>query len=216
VTAGRPADPDVLAAGEARGQRALADLARLDLRSLSRLSLSLGDAEARAPLREAAIRAADREGLGPPLREMRSAARDYVIRAFDQGGFLAIGVDLGESRSRARTDERVAVMVAAEDDVIAAIAAPFVSDEVRIALTTPMDRLHPDRAADRARPPAGLPTVALGDVRVRRTLAVGGFAVLVVASVILVALGSGVGTFGLAAAIGIALVAIVARGRIRP
>lgn len=206
------ASPDDLAAATDRARRSLADLERLDMTELSRLSLSLRDVDARAPAREVAIRAVERAGLGTLLAEARAAARDYVTRAFDVAGFRVIGVDIAETRSRASVDDRVAVMVAAEDAVIAAVAAPFVSEEVREALLTPMDRL---------RPPWEIGGPATGEIAERRATVTRwstyvAFVALVVGSVILLALGSSVGLFGLAAAIGIALVALVVRGRPDP
>ena len=204
------APADVAAAATERVQRSLEDLERLDMTALSRLSLSLRDVDARAPAREAAIRAAERAGLGPMLEAARAVARDYVSSAFDRAGFRTIGVDLAESRSRASVDDRVAVTLAAEDDVIGEIAAPFVSDEVRDVLTAPMDRLRPAWSIGDAPAPS---TTEPGTAVVPRRWIEFGFVALVVASLVLIALGSGVGTFGLAAAIGIALVVLVVRER---
>ncbi len=212
------AGPDQAAVAEARGrgELALARLGRLDLASLSRLSLSTADLEARSPDREIAVRAAEQTGLGLVLRELRAEARDYVSRAFDQGGFLAIGVDIGESRSRASTADRVAVMVAAEDDVIAAIARPLIADDVRLALTTPMDRLQAMHSIGAKPPQAAIDPHDQGRPLIGRREMAFAFVVFVTASLLLAATGSGVGLFGLAAAIGIALVAVVVRGHAWP
>lgn len=199
-----------------RGASSLARLGRLDLASLSRLSLSTADLETRSVDREIAVRAAEHAGLGSPLREMRAEARAYVSRGFDQGGFLAIGVDLGDSRSRASTDDRVAVMVAAEDDVIAAIADPFIAEDVRIALTTPMERLQAMRSPAPEPRPDGIDAHDHPRARIGQREMVAGFVILVTASLLLAVIGSGIGLFGLAAAIGIALVAIVVRGHAWP
>ena len=111
--------------------------------ALSRISLSRRDVDARTPAREAAVRAAERAGLGTLLADARAAARAYVIGAFDHAPFRGIGIDLAESRSRASADDRVAAMMAADDAVIAAVADPFVSEDVRDALSTPFEHLRP-------------------------------------------------------------------------
>ena len=204
------AEADVAAAATERVRRSLADLERLDMTALSRLSLSLRDADARSRAREAAVQAAEDAGLGPMLEAARTVARHYVSSAFDRAGFRTIGVDLAESRSRASVDDRVAATLAAEDDVIGEIAAPFVSDEIRDVLTTPMDRLRPAWSTGGTPAP---PTAELHAPVVPRRWIELAFVAFVIASLVLMALGSGVGTFGLAAAIGIALVALVMRDR---
>ena len=154
-------------------------------------------------------------GSGPP-REVRQTARDYVTTTFDRGGFLAIGVDIAEARSRASADDRVAVMVAAEDDVIAAVAAPFISEQVRVTLTTPMDRLHLVRGGVIEATADSSAALEARRAALRRASMIAAFAALVIASLVLIAIGSGIGAFGLAAAIGIGLVAVVVRGRVLP
>lgn len=198
-----------LEAAADRVEQTLAELERLDMTALSRLSLPLRDAEARAPAREVALRAAERAGLGILLADARRAARDYMTSIFDTTPFRAIGVDLAESRSRASVDDRVAAALAAEDAMIAAVADPFLSDDVRDRLTTPFDQLRP--AWEGGDPlPRGLADRHVAVTRWSTYLA---YSLLVLGSVVLIALGSGVGTFGLAAAIGIALVVLVVRGR---
>ena len=206
------ASPDDLAAASDRAQQAFADLERLDMAAFSRISLSLRDVEARAPARKEAIRAAVWAGLGPLLEEARAAARDYVTRTYDRAPFRAYGVDVAEVRSRASVDDRVAAMMAAEDAVIAAVAAPFVDEDVRDALSTPMDRLRPAWEDGDPMPSA----LADRHVTVTRWSTYVVIAVLVVGSLLALALGSSAGLFGLAAAIGIALVLLVVRGRPDP
>jgi hypothetical protein len=200
---------DVQAAAVERLRATLADLELLDMTALSQLSLSLRDAETRAPAREVAVRAAERAGLGTLLAEGRLAARDYVSGAFDYAGFRVIGVDLAETRSRASVDDRVAALLAAEDAVIAAIADPFVSDDVRDALTTPFEHLRPAWQRDDPVPPE----IAGRHVTVTRWSTYVVFVIFVLGCVLLLALGSGVGLFGLAVAVAIVLVALVVRGR---
>jgi hypothetical protein len=177
--------------------------------ALSRISLSLRGAEMRAPAREEACRAAEAEGLGSILDEARHAAREYVTSVFDHTPFRGIGVDLAESRSRASVDDRVAAMLAAEDAVIAAIAAPFVSDDVRDVLATPFEHLRPAWEDGDPLPQA----VAKRHLAVTRSSTYVAFGAYVVGCLILLALGSGVGLFGLGAAVAIVLVALVMRGR---
>lgn len=206
------ASPDDLAAASDRAQQVFADLERLDMTALSRLSLSLRDVEARAPARKAAVLAAEWAGLGQLLKEARLAARDYVSGVYDSAPFRAYGVDVGKVRSRASVDDRVAAMMAAEDAVIAAVAAPFVDEDVRDELSTPMDRLRP--AWEIGDPVPSWSAERLGTLTRWSTYVV--FVALLFGSLLLLALGSGVGLFGLAAAIGIALVALVVRGRPDP
>jgi hypothetical protein len=177
--------------------------------ALGRLSLSLRDAEERAPTREMAVRAAEKAGHGVLLAERRAAAREHVIHAFDTAPFRAIGVDLGESRSRSSVDDRVAVMLAVEDAVIAAIAEPFLSADDHDRLATPFELLRPAWAEGDPLPQA----LAERHIQVTRWSMYVVFGLIVLGSLLLLALGSGVGVFGLGAAIGIALVALVARGR---
>jgi hypothetical protein len=202
------AGSDIEAAAD-RVDQTLGELELLDMTLLSRLSLSMRDVEDRAPEREIAVRAAERAGLGILLSDARRAARDYMTNIFDTTPFRAIGVDLAESRSRASVDDRVAAAAAAEDAVIAAVADPFLTDDVRDRLTTPFEQLRPAWDEGDPLPPA----LATRHLTVTRWSTYVVFGVLVVGSLVLIALGSGVGTFGLAAAIGIALVALVVRGR---
>jgi hypothetical protein len=197
------------AAALGRAELVLADLELLDMTALSRISLSRSDVDARTPAREVAVRAAERAGLGILLADARATARSYVIGAFDNAPFRGIGIDLAESRSRASADDRVAVMMAADDAVIAAVADPFVSEDVRDALSTPFQHLHP--AWDPGDP---IPIELAERHRVAtRWSTYVAFVALVLGSLLLLALGSGVGLFGLAAAIAIVLVALVVRGR---
>ncbi len=192
-----------------RAELVLADLELLDMAALSRISLSRRDVDARTPAREAAVRAAERAGLGVQLADARAAARDYVIGAFDRAPFRGIGIDLAESRSRASADDRVAVMMAADDAVIAAVADPFVSEDVRDALGTPFEHLRPAWDTGVPMPPDRTKWHA-SVTRWSTYVAVG---VLVLGSLVLLALGSDVGLAGLAAAIAIVLVTLVVRGR---
>lgn len=203
------ASSDIQAAAADRAQRALADLERLDMNALSRLSLSLRDAETRTPIREEAVRAAEGAGLGPILDEARRAAREYVTSAFDYAPFRGIGIDLAESRSRASVDNRVAAMVAAEDAVIAAVADPFLTDDVRDILTTPLEHLRPAWEDGDPMPPA----LADRHITVTRWSTYLVFGAFVLGCLILMALGSGVGLAGLGATVAIVLVALVLRGR---
>lgn len=206
------ASSDIRVAAADRARRSLADLERLDMTALSRLSLSVRDIEARAPAREEAIRAAEHAGLGPLVHEARTAARDYVTRIFDTTPFRSIGVDLAESRSRASVDDRVAVMMAAEDAVIAAIADPFLTDDTRDILTAPFEQFRPAWEDGDPMPPE----LAGRHLTVTRWSTYLVFAMFVLGCLILMAQGSAIGLFGLAAAIGIALVALVVRGRPGP
>ena len=114
-------------------------------------------------------------------------------------------------RSRASADDRVAAMMAAEDAVIAAVADPFVSDDVRDALTTPFERLRPPDERS-----ASLPSRRCGT---RPSPVVDLIAVGVLAFGALrppwpwVRPGLGLGLAGLGAAVAIVLVALVVRGR---
>lgn len=192
-----------------RAELVLADLELLDMTALSRISLSRSDVDARTPAREVAIRAAERAGLGTLLADARETARSYVIGAFDNAPFRGIGIDLAESRSRASADDRVAAMMAADDAVIAAVAEPFVSEDVRGALGTPFEHLRP--AWDVGDPmPLELADRHTVVTRWSTFVAVG---VLVIGSLILLALGSDVGLAGLGAAIAVVLVMLAMRGR---
>jgi hypothetical protein len=200
---------DVQADAVERAQDVFAALELLDMTAFGRISLSLRAAEMRAATREAAARAAEAAGLGPMLDEARRAARDFVTNAFDNAPFRGIGIDLAESRSRPSVDDRVAAMLAVEDAVIAAVADPFLTDDDRSTLASPFETLRPSWDEGEPLPQA----LAERHVTVTRWSQYAVFVVLVIGSVVLLALGSGVGLFGLAAAIGIGLVALVVRGR---
>lgn len=206
------ASPDDLAAASDRARQVLDELDHLDMTALTRLSLPLRDVEARTPARKEAVRAAEWAGLGPLLEEARLAARDYVSGVFDRAPFRALGVNLGEPRPRASADDRVAAMMAAEDAVIAAVAAPLVDEDVRVELSTPMDRLRP--AWEIGDPVPSWRTERQATLTRWSTYVV--FAALILGSLLALALGSNVGLFGLATAIGIALVVLVVRGRPDP
>ena len=203
------ASSDVQTAASDRARLALADLERLDITAFSRLSLSLRDAERRSPMREEAVRAAERGGLGALLDESRRRAREHVTGAFDRAPFQGIGIDVAEVRSRASVDDRVAAMLAAEDAVIAAVADPYLSDEVRDALTIPFERLHPSDERGVSIPAAGQPPRTAISART----AMLAFGALVVVSLVLAVLGYGIGLAGLGAAVAVVLVALVMRGR---
>ena len=206
------ASSDDLAVASDRAQEAFADLERLDMTALSRISLSLRDVEAREPARGIAVHAVQRAGLGKLLAETRAAARNYVTSAFDTAPFRAYGVDIADVRSRASVDDRVAAMAAAEDMVIAAVAGPLLTDDVRDILTTPFERLRPVWEDGDPMPPA----LADRHVTVTRWSTHVVIAALIVGSLLLLALGSSVGLFGLAAAIGNVLVVLAVRGRSDP
>lgn len=203
------ASSDVRTAASDRARRMLADVERLDMTALSRLSLSLPDAEKRSPMRDEAVRAAEEAGLGPILDDARRRAREHVTGAFDRAPFQGIGIDVAEVRSRASVDDRVAAMVAVEDAVIAAVAEPYLSDDVRDALTTPFERLHPPDERGLSIPTAGQPPRLAISARTAM-LAFGAF---VVVSLVLAVLGYGIGLAGLGAAVAVFLVALVLRGR---
>ena len=203
------ASSDVRTAASDRARRALADLERLDMTALSRISLSLRDAEMRSPMREEAVGAAERAGLGPILDEARRRAREHVTGAFDRAPFQGIGIDVAEVRSRSSVDDRVAAMMAAEDAVIAAVADPYLSDDVRDAMTTPFERLRPPDGLGVSIPAVGQPRRPAISARTAM-LAFGAFVVL---SLVLAVLGYGIGLAGLGAAVAVVLVALVLRGR---
>jgi hypothetical protein len=204
--------PDVRAGAVDRARELLDELARYDMVALSGLALSLTDAEARSPARATAVEATRRAGVVDVLEGARLAAREYVTRIFDQAGFRVIGVDIAETRSRASVDDRVAVAIAAEDATLEAVARPFLADDVRLALTEPLARLTAASSPSWAIPPRE----AGRHVAVTRWSTFAVIGILVLGSLLLIVLGSGIGLFGLATAIGILLVVLVVRDRAVP
>jgi hypothetical protein len=121
--------------------RFLAELERLDIDDLGMIALPEPDQDARRELLGRAVAAA--EAAGPErvavLRAAPVRARELLIDAFARRGFEPTWAGVNWGRSIGRTDDRMRLLLAAEDAAVAAVVGDLLDEDDVAALRERFD-----------------------------------------------------------------------------
>jgi hypothetical protein len=123
----------------ARLEAYIARLQRLDLEDLRLLALPLPDPRERAALLDEVNRAATAAGRAALVEEGRRRTREAVVIAYDRHMYDPTWAGLNWGRSLGTTNDRLGLVVAAEDAAVASIMADVLDEDSLATLSEPFE-----------------------------------------------------------------------------